>query len=76
MSFMEEDVKKLQEFGLFLNQRAKFNDMSITDSVKLISHLQFYNNLAQKVQDHILEIKKIHKPVSQAEPVIKKNKKS
>jgi len=75
--FSEDDVKKLKEFGFFLNQKAIFNDMSIPDSVKLINHLQFYNQLALKIEDHILELKKVHKPAAEAivEPV-KKNKKS
>lgn len=65
-SFTEEDISKMHEFSSFLNQRAKFDNMSITDSVKLISHLQFFNNLAKKVEDNILELKKVHtKPVEQ-----------
>lgn len=60
--FTDEDVKKLREFGYLLNQKAKFFDMSITDSAKLVSYLQFYNQLAQKVEDHVLEVVKVHTP--------------
>jgi len=58
--FTEEDVKKLREFGYLLNQKARFDDMSISDSAKLISYLQFYNQLASKVEDHVMEVVKLH----------------
>lgn len=54
--FTDEDVKKLREFGYLLNQKARFFDMSIPDSAKLISYLQFYNQLASKVEQHVLEV--------------------
>lgn len=78
MSFSEDDVKKMKEFGFLLNQKANFNQMSIPDSVKLVSYLNFYNQLASKIEAHIMEIKKIHTPVAapvNVEP-IKKSKKS
>lgn len=64
-TFTEEDVKKLREFGFFLNQKAEFNHMSISDSAKLVQYLHFYNQLAQKVEDHVMEVVRVQKPAEE-----------
>lgn len=66
MAFSEADSKALKEFGALLNNKAKFNDMSISDSIRLVTLLQSYNQVSNKVDEHIFELKKIVKP---AEPI-------
>lgn len=62
-SFKDEDKEKVIEFLNFLAQHAKFDDLNIEKIIKffkLLSYLQ--TQIIPKINDHILEIKKVHEP--------------
>jgi len=59
--FSEDDVKFLDSFGDFLMKHMRA-DMSIPEAIQLNKLLAQYNGLRKKVQDHLLEVRKIHTP--------------
>jgi hypothetical protein len=61
ITFTEQDVQKMRDFGSFLLSHAKFN-LSIPEAVKLNGFVGFMNQLSQKMEAHILELKSITKP--------------
>jgi hypothetical protein len=59
ITFTEQDVQRLRDFGSFLLSNARFN-LTIQEAVKLNGFVGFMNQLAMKMDSHILELKAIH----------------
>lgn len=58
ITFTEEDVKLLQQFGQLLVSKATFN-LSLQDSINLTRYVSHLNGITKKIEAHILEVKKI-----------------
>jgi hypothetical protein len=64
--FKEEDKEKVIEFLNLVANKAKFDGMTVQDNIdffKLLSFMQ--SKLLPKIEDHILEVKKVHEPKEQ-----------
>jgi hypothetical protein len=61
LTFVESDVVRLREFGAFLLSNAKFN-LTIQEAVKLNGYVNFMNQLSQKMEAHIMELRSIKEP--------------
>lgn len=62
-SFREEDREKFIEFLNFIAKKAKLKSMSVEETIKfygLLSHMQ--QVLLPKINDHILEVKRVVEP--------------
>lgn len=63
-SFKDQDKEKVIEFLNFIAKKAKFDSMTVQDNIeffKLLSYMQ--QQLLVKIEEHILEVKKVHKPI-------------
>jgi hypothetical protein len=60
--FTEVDVKSLTLLGHYLTKYSKFNDLGVDDIIKLRDCFVTYNTILKKVEDHILEIRKVEGP--------------
>jgi hypothetical protein len=58
ITFSEEDVKLLQQFGQLLVSRAKLK-LTIQDAMNLTKYISHMNNITRKIEAHILEVKSI-----------------
>ena len=58
ITFVEEDVKLLQQFGQLLVSRAKLK-LTIQDAINLGKYISHMNNITRKIEAHILEVKSI-----------------
>jgi hypothetical protein len=56
--FCEEDVKNIRAFAQFIADKAKF-ELDWAEAVQLTKYRAFVAELAQKVDDHIIELKKV-----------------
>jgi hypothetical protein len=68
-NFTEDDKKKLIELLNFVAKNAEFNGLnvqSVLDFTKLLSHAQ--QVILPKINDHILEIKRVIEAPKEAEP--------
>ena len=76
-SFKEDDVAKAREFGKFMVDKMVVKEMSVSESIQFNKLLVWYNQLATKVEAHVLELVAVHKPADQKEqkPNQKKGKK-
>jgi hypothetical protein len=61
ITFTEQDVQQMKAFGSFLLSNAKFN-LTINDALQLGRYVHFMNQLSQKMEAHILEVRSITKP--------------
>lgn len=62
LTFTQDDVTKLHEFGKFLITKAVFNGVSIQDAIALNKFLQHYNVVVKKMEDSIMEVVKVSEP--------------
>lgn len=58
ITFTEDDVKKLQDFGQLLVSKATLN-LSIQEAIRLSSYVQHMNYLTKKIEAHIFEVKRV-----------------
>jgi hypothetical protein len=58
ITFVEEDVKLLQQFGQLLVSKATLN-LSIQDAMNLTKYISHMNSITRKIEAHILEVKRI-----------------
>lgn len=59
-SFTEKDVEKLVKFLNFINDKADFNNMKITDIITAYGLLAFcQTELKAKLEAHVFEVKKV-----------------
>jgi hypothetical protein len=66
--FLSEDVQKAQAFGEFLHKHAKW-ELATPDVLQLNKHFAWFNYMVTKINDHVLELQKVHKaPEDKAEP--------
>lgn len=57
--FTKEQVAAAREFGDFLNRKAKFDGLSIADTLQLVKHLQNYNKFVTTMEEHIFQVEKV-----------------
>lgn len=55
--FLSEDVQKAKAFGDFISRCAKW-DLTTADALNLNRHFAWYNQVVQKIEDHVLELQK------------------
>jgi hypothetical protein len=58
ITFVEEDVKLLQQFGQLLVSKATLN-LSIQDAMNLAKYVSHMNAITKKIEAHILEVKRV-----------------
>lgn len=58
LTFTDEDVRNLKLLGEFLKVKGKFT-VDIPDVVDFYKLLVWYNNHTIKVNDHIMELKRV-----------------
>lgn len=62
--FKEDDKKKLVDFLNFVAKKAKFSDLDIKEVIEFYGLLSFcQQTLMKKINDHIVEVVKIHEPI-------------
>jgi hypothetical protein len=57
--FLSEDVQKAKSFGEFISTKAKW-DLTTSEAIILNKHFVFYNQIVQKIEDHVLELQKTY----------------
>lgn len=58
ITFIEEDVKLLQQFGQLLVSKASLN-LTIQEAMSLAKYVSHMNTITKKIEAHILEVKRI-----------------
>lgn len=58
ITFIEEDVKLLQQFGQLLVSKASLN-LTIQEAMSLSKYVSHMNTITKKIEAHILEVKRI-----------------
>lgn len=57
--FLTEDVQKAKAFGEFIATKANWN-LSTAEAINLNKHFIFYNQIVQKIEEHVLELQKTY----------------
>lgn len=65
--FLSEDVQKAKAFGEFIATKAKW-DLSTGEAIALNKHFIFYNQVVQKIEDHVLELQKTYEKKEDTAP--------
>lgn len=77
ITFTEDEVKQARLFGDFINKRATFS-LDVNGAIDLYKHLVAFNQLIQKIDAHILEVKKVMQQpesIEETKPVATKARK-
>lgn len=69
--FLSEDVQKAKAFGEFISTKASWN-LTTAEAIMLNKHFIFYNQVVQKIEEHVLELQKTFE--KKEEPAAKKAK--
>jgi hypothetical protein len=73
--FAQSDIDICLKFGELLNKAARF-DVSTREAIELSRCFVWYNGLAKKIEDHILEIKNVVVPKPEPEKKTRKPRSS
>lgn len=57
-NFAKDDKEKSIAFWSFMMEHARF-DVTMKDAITLSQHLNWYNSLPAKIEDHVFEVEKI-----------------
>lgn len=58
ITFTDDDVKTLRAFGKLLTEKARM-ELTIPEALMLNRYLSAYNVVVQKVEAHVLEVKRV-----------------